>query len=151
MFDAVAESLGVTLDVGTIDRADVQGNRHYLRQVVNNLIDNALKFTAIKDGPRRVSVELQRHEHQGIVLLRIADTGIGIRAEHLQQIFGRFYRVDPSRRNEDGLRGNGLGLSIVKSVVESHGGDVEVESAEGEGTTFTVSLPLVSIEEAVVN
>jgi signal transduction histidine kinase len=151
MFDAVAESLGVALEVGTIDRAEVRGNRHYLRQVVNNLIDNALKFTAIKEGPRRVAIHLRRLDHEGIVELQIIDSGIGIKAEHLSHIFGRFFRIDPARHTETSVRGNGLGLSIVKSVVESHGGEVSVQSADGQGTTFTVHLPLVPAEAALTN
>jgi signal transduction histidine kinase len=149
MFDAVAESLDVALDIGTIDHAEVRGNRHYLRQVVNNLIDNALKFTAIKEGPRSVAIHLRRLEDEEIVQLQIIDSGIGIKAEHLSQIFGRFYRIDPARHIETGVRGNGLGLSIVKSVVESHGGEVSVQSAEDQGTTFTVQLPLAEAEAAV--
>jgi signal transduction histidine kinase len=151
MFDAVAESLDVKLEVGTIQRADVRGNRHFLRQVVNNLIDNALKFTAIKQGTRRVSIYLRRNDHERTVQLQIVDTGIGIKSEHLPLIFGRFYRVDPARRSETGMRGNGLGLSIVRSVVESHGGDVSVQSAEGQGTTFTIRLPLAAAEAAVTS
>lgn len=149
MFDAVAESLEVKLEVGTIQRADVRGNRHFLRQVVNNLIDNALKFTAIKQGVRRVSIHLRRNDHEGTLQLQIIDTGIGIKPEHLPHIFDRFYRVDPARRSETGMRGNGLGLSIVQSVVESHGGEVNVQSTEGQGTTFTVRLPLAAAESPV--
>jgi two-component system sensor histidine kinase SenX3 len=151
MFDAVAESLDVDLEVGTIQHADVRGNRHFLRQVVNNLIDNALKFTAIKQGTRRVSIHLQRDDQQGIVQLRVIDTGIGISPEHLPLVFGRFFRVDPARRSETGMRGNGLGLSIVQSVVESHGGEVTVQSTAGQGTTFTVRLPLAASEAAVAD
>lgn len=151
MFDAVAESLDITLQVGSIDRSEVRGNRHYLRQVVNNLIDNALKFTAIKEGTRHVAIHLRRLEHEGIVQLRIIDSGIGIKVDHLSHIFGRFFRVDPARHTETGVRGNGLGLSIVKSVVDSHGGDVSVQSAEGQGTTFTVQLPLVRTEAIAIS
>ena len=150
MFDAVAESLGVTLEVGTIQPAYVRGNRHFLRQVVNNLVDNALKFTAAKEGARRVSVELRRDDQQGNVQLRVRDTGIGIKPEHLPHIFTRFYRADPARGSDSGMRGNGLGLSIVKAVVESHGGEVNVQSTEGQGTTFTVQLPLAVLESPVI-
>lgn len=147
MFEAVAESRGVTLQIGAIDPAEIQGNRHFLRQVVNNLIDNAIKFTAIKEeGPRQISIELLRRDHQGIAQLKIADTGIGMKPEHLAHIFGRFYRIDRARRSDGGVGGNGLGLSIVKSVVESHGGEVNVESTEGVGTTFTIRLPLAKSE-----
>jgi heavy metal sensor kinase len=148
MFDAVAESLNVKLVVGTIQRADVRGNRHYLRQVVNNLIDNALKFTALKQGGRQVSIHLDRNERDRTVVLQVVDTGIGILPEHLPHVFDRFYRVDSARSGDTPLRGNGLGLSIVRSVVESHGGDVSVQSVAGEGTTFRVQFPLAEEEPA---
>ena len=127
--------------------ASVLGNRHHLRQVVNNLVDNAIKFTAVKSqGPRRVSIALD-HEG-GFVRLRIHDSGIGISPAQITHIFDRFYRADASRRSDAGVGGNGLGLSIVKSVVESHGGNVAVRSQEGECTTFTILLPMVGAEVA---
>lgn len=147
MFEAVAESRGVTLQLGHVAQAAVQGNLHHLRQVVNNLIDNAIKFTAIREvGPRTISIGLNRREHAGLVELQISDTGIGISPKHLPHIFDRFYRADAARRNDGGVGGNGLGLSIVKAVVESHGGEVQVKSVAGEGTTFTIRLPLASAE-----
>ena len=72
-------------------------------------------------------------------VLRVADSGIGIDAEHLPRIFDRFYRIDASRA---GIEGTGLGLAIIKRIVEVHGGAVDVESRMGMGSTFTVRLPL---------
>ena len=72
-----------------------------------------------------------------MVEVSVSDTGIGIAKEHLPRIFERFYKVDRSRRD----RGTGLGLAIVKHIVQAHGGDVRVESREGEGSTFTFTVP----------
>ena len=103
------------------------------QQVVNNLISNAIKFTP--DGGR---IELSVAEHPDHVRLRVADDGIGIPAAHLPELFERF---TPARR--PGLRGEkttGLGLSIVKTIVELHQGRIWVESEEGQGTTFFIKL-----------
>ena len=74
----------------------------------------------------------------------MADTGVGIPPKHLPHIFERFYKVDRSRNSE----GFGLGLAIVKHIVQAHGGAIHAESAEGQGTTFTVVLPAVTAETA---
>jgi signal transduction histidine kinase len=103
------------------------------RQVVGNLVDNAIRYTST--GGITVSTE----RDTGGVLLRVHDTGVGIPAAHLDRIFERFYRVDPSRSRADG--GTGLGLSIVKHLVEAHGGSVRAESEVGRGTTLSVLFP----------
>lgn len=115
----------------------VRGDEEKLRQVFDNLLSNAFKFTP-EDG--RVSLSAQ--QENGNVCLRVADTGVGIPRRHLPHIFERFYKVDRSRHSE----GFGLGLAIVKHIVQAHGGEVRAESAEGEGTTFTVVLPAVTEE-----
>jgi two-component system phosphate regulon sensor histidine kinase PhoR len=122
----------------------VKGDAAALEQVVFNLLDNALMYTPSGGS---VDVGLERSSngnrngksHEGKVLLRVRDTGIGIPQNDLPRIFERFYRVDKARSRTQG--GTGLGLAIVKHIVENHGGYVEVESAEGQGTTFTVVLP----------
>jgi len=113
----------------------VMGDRDQLEQVVVNLVDNAVKYT--QPGG---SIQVQLETEGPLAVLRVADTGIGIMAEHLPRIFERFYRVDKARSRQSG--GTGLGLSIVKHIVESHGGSVQVESVYTQGSTFTVRLPL---------
>ena len=117
----------------------VRGDEEKLRQVFDNLLNNAVKFTPA-DG--RISLSAQ--QENGTVRLRVADTGVGIPPRHLPHIFERFYKVDRSRKSE----GFGLGLAIVKHIVQAHGGEVHAESAEGQGTTFTVVLPAVTEDAA---
>lgn len=115
----------------------VRGDETRLRQVFANLISNAIKYTP--EGGR-VTISASASETE--LTVYVADTGIGIPDEHLPRIFDRFYRVNPTM--SDSVEGTGLGLSIVKTVVERHGGRVTVESTEGEGSTFSVVLPLAS-------
>jgi two-component system sensor histidine kinase BaeS len=103
--------------------------------VLGNLVSNALRYT-----PAGGSICLGAEARAGQLLLSVADTGSGIAAEHLPNIFERFYRADASRQQQTG--GSGLGLAIVRSMVEAHGGSIAVESELGKGTTFTISLPI---------
>lgn len=113
----------------------VPGDPYKLAQVVANLVENAVKYTFPGD---RVTLSLRREGEWAC--LDIADSGPGIPQEHLPHIFDRFYRVDKARSRASG--GSGLGLAIVKGIVERHGGKVEVTSAVGRGSTFTVFLRL---------
>ncbi len=129
-----AETKGVALEA-RLPRGlpQVTADPDRLRQVLLNLLDNAVKFTP---GQGRVTVAAQP---EGAVLkVSVQDTGVGIAPEHLPHIFERFYKVDRARR--DG--GTGLGLAIVKHIVQAHGGAVAVESREGEGSTFSFTLPV---------
>ena len=121
------------------DEVNVEGEEEALRQVVDNLLDNAIKYT---QGGGGVSLSIEVEEEWAILLVK--DSGIGIEAEHLERIFERFYRVDKARSREVG--GTGLGLSIVKHFTARMGGVVGVESEPGVGTTFRVELPL-ALEE----
>ena len=148
MFEAVAEFHGIELRVTELAPAMIAGSRHHLRQVVNNLLDNAIKFTAPAAASgqaaagRTVTIALVRDEAKQQVRLRVTDSGPGIPPEHLPHIFERFYRADRARGREGVLRGSGLGLSICKAIAEAHGGSIHVASPPGRGATFTVSLPL---------
>lgn len=107
-----------------------------LQRVVANLLDNAIKFTP--DGGR---VTLLLRVKSGEALISVADTGIGIEPRDQERVFERFFRADKSRT----LPGNGLGLSLVKAIVQAHGGRIDLDSRPGEGSTFTIRLPIGNI------
>ena len=109
-----------------------------LRQVVTNLASNAIEYNR-PGGAVRVKLTGQGQE----VVLTVADTGLGIAPEDLPHIFERFYRAEKSRTRGKST-GFGLGLSIAYWIVEKHGGRIEVDSKEGQGTTFCIWLPLIS-------
>jgi heavy metal sensor kinase len=116
------------------DPTMVRGDRDRLAQVVANLLQNALRYTPVGGA-----VTLCLQNHGPVAELSVADSGIGIAAEHLPHIFERFYRVDRARSRVAGS--TGLGLPIVKEVVEAHGGQVRIRSEPGQGSTFSVVLP----------
>jgi PAS domain S-box-containing protein len=131
---AGADFAGVTLNIATEDGPPLVGDRGRLRQVIDNLVNNALKFTP--DGGE-VIVEAFREEDSW--MLKVTDTGIGIPQDDLDQLFDKFFRAsnaDPKR-----TPGTGLGLTITKAIVEAHRGTISVESTQGSGTTFSVRLP----------
>ena len=113
----------------------VLGDSFRLRQVVFNLVDNALKYNR-PEGLVTITVHIENRS----VMIQVADTGIGIATADLPKVFDRFFRVDKSRSRQQG--GSGLGLAIVKKVVEDLMGTVSVESIPGQGSTFCVQLPL---------
>lgn len=115
----------------------IQGDRARLKQVVVNLLDNAIKYTP--DGGR---ITLKVTQENGSAVLDVMDDGIGIPAEALPHVFKRFFRVDGSRSRDRG--GAGLGLSIVKSICDAHGARVEVSSSQGHGSRFRVHQPLAA-------
>lgn len=141
MFSAVAELKGVTLRAGSLPPVLVRGNRNHLRQVINNLLDNSVKFTP---PGREVSVSLSQADEQAT--LTVADAGVGIPRQDLPHVFDRFFRGDRSRPRDGS--GTGLGLSICRNVVATHGGTVNVESITGHGTTITVVLPATGATSA---
>jgi two-component system, OmpR family, phosphate regulon sensor histidine kinase PhoR len=135
---SAARLAGIRLVRGTVEEADVLGNRTHLEQVLVNLLDNGVKFNR-PDGEVRID---SRCGPNGHVTVSVEDTGIGIPSEHLSRIFERFYRVDKARSRQAG--GTGLGLSIVKHIVERMDGTVTVESNLGRGTKFTVTFPTIA-------
>ncbi|MBN2731325.1 MAG: HAMP domain-containing histidine kinase [Balneolaceae bacterium] len=109
------------------------GDPGKIEQVIDNLISNAIKYT--NEG----SVFLKYYQKGGQVEVKVEDTGIGISEEHLEWLFDRFYRTDKARSRDKG--GTGLGLAVVKSILNAHGTDIEVESTPGKGSVFRFRLP----------
>ena len=122
------------------DRMIVQADPFQLRQAFRNLIGNAIKYT-----PAQGDIKISMEAGDQTITINVQDTGFGIPAADLPFIFDRFYRVREGRNAE--MEGNGLGLAIVKSVIEQHGGGISVESEQGKGSCFCVSLPLITIKE----
>ncbi len=141
-----ADQHDVTIDfVEPATSIVIVGDRRQLVSAVHALLENAVVYSP---GGGRVTITAERHEgvtddgvvEARVVRIAITDQGVGIPAKDLERIFERFYRVDPGRARETG--GTGLGLSIVRHVAQNHGGTVVVESREGEGSTFTLELPV---------
>ncbi len=131
-----AKGVSLTLDLPAA-LPPVRGDTDRLLQVLTNLLSNALQYT-----PAGGSVVLSAEAAGREMLIRVADTGIGIPPEHLPHIFDRFYRVDKSRSRQSG-GGSGIGLTICKHLVEAHGGRIWAQSpGEGQGSTFMFTLPL---------
>ncbi|MFL5243808.1 MAG: sensor histidine kinase [Gemmataceae bacterium] len=131
----VADAKGVSLHYEGKGNNQVRGDSSRLRQVFINLLDNAIKFTP-QGGGVVLRCEGQNHD----VRITVHDTGEGISEGHISRVFDRFYRVDKARSQEMG--GAGLGLSIAQTIVNAHGGKIELESAPGQGTTCVVTLPV---------
>lgn len=125
------------LHIGEIDQVVVCGDRDRLKQVLLNLLSNAIKYSS-EGGDIRVSLSKQ----EGKAKLEVHDSGSGIPTEELPFIFDRFYRGDKARHRLEEGGGFGLGLSIAYWIVRNHGGEIEATSEKGEGSTFTVTLPL---------
>lgn len=116
---------------GALIKADVE----QLRRVVNNIIGNAVKYMGKPEG----DIGIRSLDENDMVRIEISDNGPGIGAEDLEHIFERFYRADSSRGTKKG--GTGLGLAIAKKIIEDHGGAIEARSVQGEGTTFSFTVP----------
>ena len=138
MFVGVAESRSIELRYQIVHPSMVKGNRHHLRQVINNLIDNSLKFTP---AGGKVNITLDVDLLTKSACFSVQDTGVGIASDEKPQLFDRFYRGDHSRRRDTVTRGTGLGLSICQAIVKGHGGTLTIESQVGHGSCFHVSLP----------
>jgi len=137
-----AAQKNISLTAGPIDRnLLVMANPYHLREVVANLLSNAVKYT-----PGGGRVTLSAVEKDDYACIRVSDTGFGIPTEDLKRVFNRFYRVKNDKTRF--IIGTGLGLSIVKSIVEAHHGRVGVESELGQGSIFSVNLPLMPQENA---
>lgn len=133
-FDSLMAKAGLRFEVDCRSlRAPVWVDRDLWEKVVLNLVSNAFKFTF------QGAVTVRLREHGGRVELSVSDTGTGIPAAELPRVFERFHRVEGAHGRSH--EGSGIGLALVHELVALHGGSVSVESTEGQGSTFTVSLP----------
>jgi two-component system sensor histidine kinase SenX3 len=130
-----AEAKGIAIDARNVPSdLRVDCDRRQVVSAIFNLLDNAVKYS---EAGEPVEVTAERRDDRAAIAVR--DHGIGIPSRDLERIFERFYRVDRARSRQTG--GTGLGLAIVRHTAQAHGGEVTVESHEGEGTTFTLFLP----------
>lgn len=129
---------GLNLKVSTPDVVVVSADRDLLKQMVLNVVDNAVKFT-----PKGGTVELSLSDEEGLAVLKVSDTGPGIPQENLSRITEPFYKADTTHKSGHG--GAGLGLSIVKQIIDLHGGQLDIQSQVGLGTKVTIKLPLKHI------
>jgi len=135
-FEHVARAKQVSLNlVGVQESVSASVDPRQIQTAISNLVENAIKYT----NPHG-SVAVEARINDGMLIVVVHDTGVGIPAEHLDRIFERFYRVDVARSR--GTGGTGLGLAIVRHVATNHGGEVNVRSQQGEGSTFTLRIPL---------
>ena len=141
MSKAKREKIDLRIDL-PIDLSKVFADGDRIRQVLTNLISNGIKFTS--SGGRVVISAEKMMENPEFVLVKVSDTGIGIPPEEMGKLFDKFHQVKNVREKVKGAKGTGLGLFIVKNIVELHGGEVWAKSKLGEGTTFAFTLPVKS-------
>ena len=142
--EPVAQANALTLRCDAVDDVIVDGDAGWLRRLIINLIDNALKFT-----PPGGAVIVRVSHDSNHARLDVEDTGIGLTAADARRVFERFFRADPSRSST--IEGAGIGLSLVRWIAERHHGRVTVASRPGEGSTFTVELPIVRANNPAFN
>jgi len=132
LFEFVAQEKSITVLTALSPDLIVRADRNRLRQVMVNLLDNAIKYSAPGDR-----VEISAAPRADEVVITVTDTGAGIPAEEIPRIWERLYRGDKSRSQ----RGLGLGLSLVRAIIKAHGGHIEVQSTVGKGSSFVIHLP----------
>lgn len=135
LYVPLALDRGIDLVMEDREKISLQGDGARLRQLVGNLLDNAVKFSSSGD---RITVSVTNED--GVAGITITDTGEGIATEHLPHVFDRFYRVDKARSTKHG--GAGLGLPICRAIAEAHGGTITASSTHGKGTSVTTSIPV---------
>lgn len=139
LFEEIAEELklvspGISISTDAPQDLAVSADRGMVKQMLRDLVDNSVKYTKGSGHLKLIAEEIG-----GWKQISVCDDGIGIPPEEMDSIFDRFYRVDRARSKETG--GSGLGLSIVKSIVDAHGGSIGIDSAPGEGTCIIIKLP----------
>ena len=140
MLKGIAQESGITIETTIVQDCPILIIEDDLYQIIFNLVENGIKYN-IPGG--MLYLTLNRHEDNAI--LQVRDTGVGIPEEAVSHVFERFFRVDKARSRKSG--GSGLGLSIVRNMVERNRGEIHVESVVGEGSTFTLSFPIFDVED----
>lgn len=135
-----AEKRHVEINFAADEEIEFFGDRKQLVMAISNLVENAINYS-----PERTTVNVVLRKNEDVAEIAISDQGVGIAESDIERIFERFYRVDSARSRDTG--GTGLGLSIVKHVISNHGGDIQVWSVPGTGSTFTVLLPLTKAKD----
>jgi two-component system heavy metal sensor histidine kinase CusS len=133
-YEATAGEANVRFEMQSDPALWIHANRSLVQRAIGNLVENAIAHT-----PPGGEVRVTASEHNGQISVTVADTGCGVPAEDVPHIFDRFYRVERDRSSTSG--GAGLGLAIVRSIAELHGGDAKLRSTVGVGTTATLSFP----------
>ena len=134
VYQTKAKEKNIEIDLKCDEDISAHINAPLLELAVGNLLDNAIKYSNSGSGVLSEAIQTEKE-----VIIQIQDQGIGIAREHLPRLFERFYRVDRARSRKMG--GTGLGLALVKHIVQAHGGHVSVESSPGQGSTVTINLP----------
>jgi heavy metal sensor kinase len=134
--EVLAREKGIEFKLAPLEDLSIEGDRVKLEQLFLNLLENAIRYT-----PSEGSISASIVREGKTVVIAIKDTGIGISKQHIPHLFKRFYRVDKARSRAEG--GAGLGLAICQHIAEAHGGRIEVESKVGEGSTFSVFIPIL--------
>jgi len=140
MLSAIADKNNITIETNLTDDCPILILEDDLYQILFNLVENGIKYN--KPGGK---LTIHLHKQQDDAIIQVIDTGVGIPDESLSHVFERFFRVDKARSRKSG--GVGLGLSIVRNMVERNSGTIQVESVVGRGTTFTLSFPTFYTEE----
>lgn len=130
----LADERKVSLN-SNLENVKIKGSEGEIKRAVGEVIKNAIKYNKENGG-----VDVNLSEHANYAVIKISDTGVGIKNENVSKIFDRFYQEDPSR-NEQTSKGHGLGLSIVKDIVDKHKGTITVSSVKDEGNEFVIKLP----------
>jgi signal transduction histidine kinase len=126
----------LTVVMGRFEPVRINGNADRIKQLMLNLVGNAIKFT-----PEGGEIKLSLSEEGAFAVMRVSDSGIGIRAEDIPHIFERFFQAEGSRARTESDTGTGLGLAICRWITEAHRGTIKVDSIVGKGTTFTIAIP----------
>jgi len=143
--ESIASTKDVSLSIGSLPAITVAGDELWLRQLLNNIVDNAIKFSAHGKDARRVQVSLGTEGTDAVVT--VTDSGPGIPEDELPRLFDRFYRGDESRTRGEGV---GLGLAICAWVARSHGGSIALlnVAGAGSGAECSIKLPLAASGDA---